>query len=106
MTSIFFCSMCNKTIIRFRICDNLSRIIKVFVRVISPYLGLDFSAYHRNLILLQAVLLVYDVTNQNSFDNLEDWYDTVKKLCEKDGYRLPHVALVANKSKFQTLDTV
>ena len=56
--------------------------------------------------MLQAVLLVYDVTNQNSFDNLEDWYDTVKKLCEKDGSRLPHIALVANKSKFQTLDTV
>lgn len=53
--------------------------------------------------VLQAVLLVYDVTNQNSFDNLEDWYDTVKKLCEKDGSRLPHIALVANKSKFQGL---
>lgn len=52
-------------------------------------------------ILLQAVLLVYDVTNQSSFDNLEDWYDTVKKLCEKDGSRLPHIALVANKSKFR-----
>lgn len=49
--------------------------------------------------LLQAVLLVYDVTNQNSFDNLEDWYETVKKLCDKDGSRLPHIALVANKSK-------
>ena len=48
----------------------------------------------------QAVLLVYDVTNQNSFDNLEDWYETVKKLCEKDGSRLPHIALVANKGKF------
>ena len=57
-------------------------------------------------ILLQAVLLVYDVTNQSSFDNLEDWYDTVKKLCEKDGSRLPHIALIANKSKFQTLDIV
>jgi len=44
-----------------------------------------------------AVLLVYDVTNQSSFDDLEDWYDTVKKLCEKDGSRLPHIALVANK---------
>lgn len=49
--------------------------------------------------LLQAVLLVYDVTNQNSFDNLEDWYETVKKLCDKDGSKLPHIALVANKSK-------
>lgn len=45
------------------------------------------------------MLLVYDVTNQSSFDNLEDWYDTVKKLCEKDGSRLPHIALVANKSR-------
>ena len=48
---------------------------------------------------MQAVLLVYDVTNQNSFDNLEDWYETVKKLCDKDGSKLPHIALVANKSK-------
>lgn len=52
---------------------------------------------------MQAVLLVYDVTNQNSFDNLEDWYETVKKLCDKDGSRLPHIALVANKSKLYNL---
>ena len=39
------------------------------------------------------------MTNQNSFDNLEDWFDTVKKLCEKEGSRLPHIALVANKGK-------
>ena len=39
------------------------------------------------------------MTNQSSFDNLEDWFDTVKKLCEKEGSRLPHIALVANKGK-------
>ena len=48
---------------------------------------------------MQAVLLVYDVTNQSSFDNLEDWLDTVRKLCEKEGCKMPHVALIANKSK-------
>lgn len=53
-----------------------------------------------------AVLLVYDVTNQDSFDNLEDWYDTVKKLCEKDGSRLPHIALVANKVDLEHLRVV
>ena len=54
-----------------------------------------------NNAFFQAVLLVYDVTNQSSFDNLEDWYDTVKKLCE--GSRMPHIALVANKSKLPFL---
>ena len=42
------------------------------------------------------------MTNQSSFDNLEDWYDTVKKLCE--GSRMPHIALVANKSKLPLLN--
>ena len=54
------------------------------------------------VIFFQAVLLVYDVTNQSSFDNLEDWLDTVKKLCEKEGSRLPHIALVANKGNSKT----
>ena len=57
------------------------------------------ATWSSSTFLLQAVLLVYDVTNQNSFDNLEDWYETVKKLCDKDGSKLPHIALVANKSK-------
>ena len=44
-------------------------------------------------------MLVYDITNQSSFDNLEDWLEMVKRVCDKDGSRMPHIALVANKSK-------
>lgn len=47
---------------------------------------------------LQAVLLVYDITNQQSFENLEDWYNVVKKVNEESESE-PHVALVGNKSK-------
>lgn len=41
-----------------------------------------------------AVLLVYDITNSQSFDNLEDWLTVVKKSCTG---KLPALALVGNK---------
>jgi hypothetical protein len=31
--------------------------------------------------LIQAVLLAYDITNYESFQNLEDWYSIYQKLC-------------------------
>ena len=43
------------------------------------------------------MLLVYDITNLQSFENLEDWYQTVIKYCAG---RKPLFALVGNKSKF------
>lgn len=46
----------------------------------------------------QAVLLVYDITNLQSFENLEDWFNVVKKVNEESETQ-PHVALVGNKSK-------
>ncbi|NWS41447.1 RAB28 protein, partial [Probosciger aterrimus] len=46
----------------------------------------------------QAVLLVYDITNGQSFENLEDWYNAVKKVNEESETQ-PLVALVGNKSK-------
>jgi Ras-related protein Rab-28 len=45
-----------------------------------------------------AVILVYDITNYESFQNLEDWYRLVRRTFD-DG-RLPYVALVGNKSEF------
>jgi len=41
-----------------------------------------------------AVLLVYDITNAQSFDNLEDWLAIIKKTC---GQKPPALALVGNK---------
>lgn len=29
-----------------------------------------------------AVLLVYDITNYSSFENLDDWYQTALKFCQ------------------------
>ena len=51
-TSIFFCSMYNKTNIRFGFRIVISRIIKVSVRLSAEaaYLYLDYSGYHKNLI--------------------------------------------------------
>ncbi|CAF4452219.1 unnamed protein product, partial [Adineta steineri] len=42
------------------------------------------------------VLLVYDITNLQSFENLEDWYHSVMKYCAG---RKPLFAVVGNKSK-------
>mmetsp|Transcript_39390 Transcript_39390/g.47769 ORF Transcript_39390/g.47769 Transcript_39390/m.47769 type:complete len:226 (-) Transcript_39390:533-1210(-) len=52
----------------------------------------------------QAVLLVYDISNYQSFQNLEDWYQLVKRTFDKDN--LPYVALVANKADLTHLRTV
>ncbi|KAL8207609.1 UNVERIFIED_CONTAM: hypothetical protein K2H54_059720 [Gekko kuhli] len=46
---------------------------------------------------MKAVLLVYDITNQQSFENLEDWYNVTKKVIEESETQ-PHVALVGNKT--------
>ena len=43
-----------------------------------------------------AVLLCYDITSRESFQNLEDWYRLVRKTFEKS--KLPYVALVGNKT--------
>lgn len=42
--------------------------------------------------------MVYDITNGQSFENLEDWYNVVKKVNEESEIQ-PLVALVGNKSK-------
>ncbi len=47
-------------------------------------------------VFVQIVLLVYDITNLQSFENLEDWYHTVTKYCAG---RKPLFALVGNKGK-------
>uniref|UniRef100_A0A670JK60 RAB28, member RAS onco family n=1 Tax=Podarcis muralis TaxID=64176 RepID=A0A670JK60_PODMU len=52
-----------------------------------------------------AVLLVYDITNQQSFENVEDWYNVVKKVNEESETQ-PHVALVGNKIDLEHLRTV
>uniref|UniRef100_A0A8B9F1Z7 Ras-related protein Rab-28 n=1 Tax=Amazona collaria TaxID=241587 RepID=A0A8B9F1Z7_9PSIT len=53
----------------------------------------------------QAVLLVYDITNGQSFENLEDWYDAVKKVNEESETQ-PLVALVGNKIDLEHMRAV
>jgi len=43
-----------------------------------------------------AVLLCYDITNYESFANLEDWYRLVLRTFKLGN--MPFVALVGNKS--------
>jgi Ras-related protein Rab-28 len=45
-----------------------------------------------------AILLCYDITNFESFANLEDWYGLVTRTFP-DGKR-PYLAIVGNKSKY------
>lgn len=42
---------------------------------------------------------MYDITNYQSFENLEDWYTMVKKANEESDSQLV-VSLVGNKSKY------
>lgn len=49
-----------------------------------------------------AVLLVYDITNYSSFENLEDWYQTAVKYCNNPNKNVFY-ALVANKCKLAYL---
>lgn len=44
-----------------------------------------------------AVLLCYDITNYESFANLEDWYRLVLKSFSQT--KMPFLALLGNKSK-------
>ena len=45
-----------------------------------------------------AVLLCYDITNYESFANLEGWYRIVKSVLTEE--TMPLVALIGNKSEF------
>ncbi|CAD5113347.1 DgyrCDS2521 [Dimorphilus gyrociliatus] len=54
-----------------------------------------------------GVLLVYDITNANSFENLSDWKVQVEKLISsKRDAKMPHFALVANKVDLEHLRVV
>ena len=44
-----------------------------------------------------AVLMVYDITNSQSFDNLEDWLAIIRDSC---GQKMPALSLVGNKGNF------
>lgn len=44
-----------------------------------------------------AILLCYDITNFESFANLEDWYGLVTRTFA--GVKRPYLAIVGNKSK-------
>lgn len=47
---------------------------------------------------MQGVLLVYDITNYQSFENLEDWFGMVKKANEESDIQ-PVVSLIGNKGE-------
>ncbi|XP_036056337.1 ras-related protein Rab-28 isoform X2 [Onychomys torridus] len=53
----------------------------------------------------QGILLVYDITNYQSFENLEDWYSVVKTVSEESETQ-PLVALVGNKIDLEHMRTV
>jgi len=51
-----------------------------------------------------AILLVYDITNYQSFQNLEDWMRLVRKVYSRNN--LPYVALIGNKGDLDYLGAV
>lgn len=50
------------------------------------------SAHYLNT---QAVVMCYDITNYDSFQNLDDWYRLVVRTFAKG--TMPYVAMVGNK---------
>ncbi|CAG2216986.1 ras-related protein Rab-28-like [Mytilus galloprovincialis] len=52
-----------------------------------------------------GIVLVYDITSYASFENLDDWYSSLKKVFGKET-KLPHVALVGNKIDLEHMRTV
>ncbi|GCA63898.1 small GTPase superfamily, Rab type, partial [Kipferlia bialata] len=48
----------------------------------------------------------YDITNFESFQNVEDWYAVVQQAMKQKGATPPKVSLVANKSDLAYLRTV
>ncbi|XP_030622442.1 ras-related protein Rab-28 isoform X2 [Chanos chanos] len=53
----------------------------------------------------QGVFLVYDITNSQSFENLEDWLSMVKKTNEESDVQ-PVIMLVGNKIDLEHMRTV
>ncbi|XP_003384288.1 PREDICTED: ras-related protein Rab-28-like [Amphimedon queenslandica] len=53
-----------------------------------------------------AVLLIYDITNYSSFDNLEEWLKETKKVFANSDRPLPYMMLVANKIDLEHQRTV
>eukprot|EP01084_Bolivina_argentea_P009327 17440_1 len=52
-----------------------------------------------------AILLVYDITNYQTFENLRDWLSIIKDTIAPID-KLPYIALVGNKYDLQHLRTV
>jgi Ras-related protein Rab-28 len=59
---------------------------------------------HNYIYGANAVLLCYDITNYQSFQNLEDWLTLVKKSYQDAS--LPYLALIGNKCDLKHLRTV
>jgi Ras-related protein Rab-13 len=52
-------------------------------------------AHYRNAI---GIILMYDITDQESFDNINYWLDNIKTYCRND----PSIYLVGNKKDFES----
>ena len=46
----------------------------------------------------QAIVLAYDITNLETFHNLEDWLRVARQATEEVGRPMPMVVLAGNKS--------
>ena len=63
----------------------------------EKYGALTKSYYHN----CHGVILVYDVTKQDTFDNLDYWIKQIKEI-KKD----PEIVIVGNKCDLENLRTV
>ena len=53
-----------------------------------------------------AVILCYDITNYQSFQNLEDWYRLVRRTFANGSRPMPYVTLIGNKTDLNHMRAV
>ena len=61
-----------------------------------------YMSVNKNLFLrVQGMLLMYDITNRESFEHVSNWVDNIKEICSS----IP-IVLVGNKSDMEELRIV
>ena len=104
-SSATYCSLALSVLLML-ISMNMRR-LKVKLSNISLSRGVKVSCWNKKsevvpvVFPMQGVLLVYDITNFQSFENLEDWFSMVKKANEESDVQ-PVISLIGNKSETWT----
>ena len=82
----------DKSIKEIKLEDGVKLTLEIWDTIGQEYYAATNKIYMKNT---KIALLVYDITNQKSFDNLEKFYNQINEVV---GIDKVHLGLVANKS--------